>query len=259
MRIVTTAISLAALAIALGATPVAAQDAGPPWTFAGELQDSDAQGEGGHRQDDHRVHLVAGQRYRLSVSSDAFDPKAQLLQAGASEVIAENDDYGESLNSRISPFTPPETGDYVLRVLGFAADSRGRYTASVELLPPLPAPISARPETTATQSWGVWQGELAASDATNGEGRYFDDYLVHFEAGQARMIAVDSETLDTMIQILRPADRDGDPLEGEDDDDGGAGFNPLLGFAPAEAGDYIVRVAAFEEGATGRYRLRISQ
>ncbi|HEV2816606.1 MAG TPA: hypothetical protein VGW40_05230 [Allosphingosinicella sp.] len=258
MRIVTTAVSFAALAGALAAAPVAAQDAGPPWTFAGELQDGDAQGEEEHRYDDHRVHLVAGQRYRLSVSSDAFDPKAQLLRAGASEVIAENDDHGETLNSRISPFTPAETGDYVLRVLGFAASARGPYTASVELLPPLPAPISARPAATAPQAWGVWQGELAASDADR-EGYYFDDYLVHFEAGQARMIAVDSETLDTVVQILRPTDRDGGPIEGEEDDDGGAGFNPLLGFAPTEAGDYVVRVTSFAEGATGRYRLRISQ
>ena len=258
MRIVTTAVSLVAMAAALGAVPAAAQDSGPPWTFAGALQDSDAQGDDQHRYDDHRVHLVAGQRYRLSVSSEAFDPKAQLLRAGASEVIAENDDYGESLNARISPFTPTETGDYVLRVTGFAAESRGAYTASVELLPPLPAPIPGRAETTATQVWGVWQGELAASDG-NREGYYFDDYLVRFDAGQARIIAVDSETLDTMIQIFRPDERDGAPIEGEDDDDGGAGFNPLLGFAPAEAGDYIVRVTSFEEGATGRYRLRISQ
>lgn len=255
MRIVTTAVSFAALAVALWAVPVAAQDAGPPWNFAGELQDSDAQGDEQHRYDDHRVHLVAGQRYRLSVNSEAFDSVARLLRAGQAEPVAENDDYGESLNSRIS-YTPAETGDYDLRVLGFAADSRGAYTATVELLPPLPAPISTRPQSTEATNWGVWQGELSASDADS-DGRHFDDYLVHIEAGRTRLIAVDADGLDTMIQILRPADREGATLD--EDDDGGAGFNPLLGFAPEEAGDYVVRVTSFEAGATGAYRLRISQ
>ena len=254
MRIVTTAISFAALAM-VGAVPAAAQDPGPPRTIAGELQDSDAQGDEEHRYDDHRIHLDAGQRYRLSVNSEAFDPVARLLRPGQTEVIAENDDYGESLNSRIS-YTPSESGDYVLRVLGFAADARGPYTASVEVLPPLPAPIATPPQSTESSTWGVWQGELSATDADR-DGRHYDDYLVRFGAGQTRLIAVDADGLDTMIQILSPADREGATLD--EDDDGGAGFNPLLGFAPEEAGDYIVRVTSFEAGATGAYRLRISQ
>jgi hypothetical protein len=246
-------VSLAALAIALGAAPASAQDERAPWTAAGDLQDSDAQGDEGRRYDDHPIRLEAGRRYRLSVTSEAFDPLARLLRQG--EVVAENDDYGESLNSRIS-YTPTEGGDYVLRVTGFAGDARGAYTAGVAQLPPLPAPVSAPPASTATTSWGVWQGELAASDPER-DGRHYDDYLVRFDARQTRLIAVDADALDTMIQILRPADREGAPLD--EDDDSGPGFNPLLGFAPDEPGDYIVRVTSFQADAAGAYRLRISR
>ena len=154
MRIVTNAVSFAALVVALGAFPAAAQDTGPPRTIAGELQDSDSQGDEEHRYDDHRIHLDAGQRYRLSVNSEAFDPMARLLRPGQTDAIAENDDYGESLNARIS-YTPTESGDYVLRVLGFAADARGAYTASVEVLPPLPAPIATPPQSTESSTWAT--------------------------------------------------------------------------------------------------------
>jgi len=246
MRIVT--ISLAALAVALAALPAAAQD----WSAFGELQDGDAQGEEGRRYDDHPIRLEAGRRYRLSVTSEAFDPMARLLRRG--ETVAENDDYGESLNSRIS-YTPAESGDYVLRVTGFAGDARGAYSASVAPLPPLPAPVSARPASTQSTVWNVWQGALAAADPDR-DGRHYDDYLVRFAAGQVRLIAVDAD-IDTMVQILRPADREGAALD--EDDDSGPGFNPLLGFAPDEAGDYIVRVTSFEADAVGAYRLRISR
>lgn len=254
MRIVTAAVSLAMLAMA-PCIPAAAQAGGEFWTVSGELQDSDSQGEEQHRYDDHALRLEAGVRYRLWVNSEAFDPMARLLRSGQTEPVAQNDDYGESLNSRIS-FTPRESGDYVLRVLGFAADARGAYSARAERLPPLPAPIEAPPGSTTTTTWGVWEGEIATTDAER-DGRHYDDYLVHIGADQSRIVAVDADGFDTMIEILRPADREDEALA--QDDDSGPALNPMLVFAPEDEGDYIVRVMAFEENASGRYRLRISQ
>ena len=248
------AVAAACLAL-LSAASAAAQTEGQPWTVSGELQDGDSQSDEQHRHDDHVLRLEAGQRYRLWVSSETFDPIARLLRAGRSEVLAENDDHGESLNSRIA-FTPTESGDYVLRVLGFAADSRGAYTARAERLPPLPAPISAPPAATVAATWGVWEGELAAADPES-DGRHYDDYLVRIDANQARVVAVDAEGFDTMIEVVRATEREGIPLV--QDDDSGPGFNPMLVFAPEEAGDYIVRVIAFDPAGSGRYRLRISR
>jgi hypothetical protein len=251
-----TATSLAALAMAFVAQPAAAQSGGQPWTVSGELSDADAQGEEQHRYDDHRIRLEAGQRYSLSVNSDAFDPVARLLRAGQTEVLAENDDFGDGLNSRIA-YTPGASGDYVLRVTGFSADARGAYTAEVAQLPPLPAPISQPGETVpVTGAWSLWRGEITATDPDK-DGKHYDDYLIHVAAGQVRYILLEGQGWDTLVQVFRLNDREGEPIE--QDDDTGAGLNALLAFAPEEPGDYVVRVTSFDENGTGPYRLWVSQ
>jgi hypothetical protein len=252
MRITTIAASLAALAAAPGFAQTPA-----PTTITGELQDSDAQGEEERRYDDHQVRLEAGQRYRLTVESEAFDTLAQLRRPGQDDPIDENDDYGEGLNSRIN-FSPSESGDYVLRVSGFSADARGAYTAKIEPLPPLPAPIStAGTAVTTTGTWSLWEGALADTDPDR-EGRHYVDYLVHFDAGQRRFISLEAVgDWDPMVEILNASDREGGSID--QDDDSGADLNSLLAFRAEEAGDYIVRVTSYGEGTTGAYRLWVSQ
>jgi len=254
-------LSLAALAAALAAPALAQPAQSVPMHVAGALTDSDAQGDEHHRYDDIRVHLEAGQRYRLSVDSEAFDPVAHLYRPGNvftdETQVAMNDD-GDGLNSRIS-YTPSESGDYTLRVIGFAADARGAYTAGAALLPPLAPPITTPGTPTAVNgTWLLWEGDLTDTDPDNG-GHHFDDYLVHLDAHQVRYISLEGG-FDTMVQILRPADRGNDnPDVVDSDDDSGVGLNSLLAFSPDQAGDYIVRVTSFGENAKGHYRLWISQ
>jgi hypothetical protein len=252
MRTILGTASLAVMALA--AFPASAQTAGQPWTVSGALEDSDAQGEEQRRQDDYPIRLEAGQRYRLSVNSEAFDPVARLLRVGVAEPVAENDDF-EGLNSRIN-YAPTEGGDYVLRVTAFAAEGRGAYTASAEQLPPLPPPVSQPTSTeTVTGSWSVYEGELSENDADK-DGRPYDDYLVRFAPGQTRTISLHAQGFDPVVQVLPAADREGEPVD--QDDDAGAGFNSLLGFMPETPGDYIVRVISFEGAGRGRYRLHVS-
>jgi hypothetical protein len=253
-------LSLAALAAALAA-PALAQPAAPVH-IAGELTSSDAQGEEQHRYDDIRVHLEAGQRYRLSVNSEAFDPVAHLYRPGNvftdESQVAMNDD-GDGLNSRIS-YTPTESGDYTLRVIGFAADARGAYTADVAIMPPLAPPISTPGRQVAVNgTWLLWEGELSDTDA-DADGRHYDDYLIHVDAHQIRYISLEGIGFDALVQIIRPADRGSDsPDVVDSDDDSGVGFNSLMAFSPDEGGDYIVRVTGFGENAKGSYRLWVSQ
>lgn len=228
-----------------------------PWSTAGRLDDADGAAEES-RSDDHVVRLEAGRRYRLTVESDAFDPVAVLHAPGRGEVVAQNDDSGGTLNSRIA-YSPSETGDYVLTVSSFSADGRGAYRAAVEPMPPLPPPVSA-PGTSvsASGSWSLWQGALNASDPEVG-GRPFDDYLIRVEAGQRRYISLEATGFDALVQVLRPAERASDsPATLDQDDDAGAGLNSFLVFAPEEAGDYIVRVTSVG-GGSGAYRLWVSQ
>ena len=254
MRTITVAASLAAFAAAF---PAAAQGQVTPVAIAGELQDSDSRTEEENRYDDHRIRLEAGQRYRITVESEAFDTVARLLQPGQDEALAENDDYGEGLNSRIN-FSPRESGEYILRVTGFASDARGAYSGKVEQLPPLPAPIStAGTAVTTTGTWSLWEGALADTDPDR-DGRHYVDYLVHFDAGQRRFISLEAVgDWDPMVEILAATDREGDSVD--QDDDSGVDLNSLLAFQPGEAGDYVVRVTSFGEETTGNYRLWVSQ
>jgi len=269
MRLILASASALALALTLAAVPAAAQES---QRIAGALEDGDGQlplptepateAEGqtqssteAHRYDDHQIRLEAGRRYRISLNSEEFDPVARLYRAGQEDPVAENDDSGESLNSRIS-FVPTETGDYRFRVTGYSAEARGPYVVEVATLAPLPEPITRFQRSEAT-IWRSYLGEIGADDPQNEEGKQFDDYRISFAAGQSRLIWVDSAAFDTMVQIYRIDAREDGALAM--DDDNGGGTNSLLAFAAEEAGDYVVRVTTFDSEQTGPYRLRVSE
>lgn len=249
MRLLLTA-SLAALAGAFLAAPAAAQQI---WSGEGQLEDSDSEDADNFRYDEHVLQLEAGRRYRISAESEAFDTYIRLFRAGESEPVAENDDF-EGLNSRIS-YQPQESGEYRLRVLSYSPDGRGAYTASAEAMPPLPPPVSARPSATSRTRWQIWNGELSEADPDR-DGHRFDDYPIRMRAGQTRLISVESESFDAMVWIMRAAEREGEPIDA--DDDAGPGYNALLAFQPEDDGDYLVRVTSYGPDETGGYRVRIS-
>lgn len=229
-----------------------------PWSVQGALTNSDDKDGDGHRYDTHQVLLTAGTRYSVSAETPegGFDTMIQVLRPGTAEPVAQNDDAGGTLNSRVN-FTPDRTGVYLIKVLAFSAEGRGPYTARVEALPPLPPPNTGDPDATERGTWRIWNGELTAADPDK-DGRHYDDYLVHMRAGQTRIIAADAvgSELDLMVQVFAAANREGDPVDS--DDDSGPGFNALLGFRPDADGDFIVRVTSFGENGLGRYRLSIS-
>jgi hypothetical protein len=239
--------------------PALPPGAAVPWSVSGRIEDGDsAEDEGeGRRYDEHVLRLEAGRRYRISVDSSAFDSLARLYGPAAAEPVAENDDSGGGLNSRIT-YAPTQSGDYVLRVSPLSADGRGAYRAAAEPAPPLPAPATFFSRMEAT-IWRVYTGSLTAADAEIG-GPHFDDYLVHFEAGQQRTVALDAtgtEPFDAVVQIF-PADRrDGEPLAANDDS--GGTLNSMLIFKAEQAGDYIVRATALSPQGLGPYRLRVSE
>ena len=230
-----------------------------PWSASGRIEDSDPDsgvGAPGPRYDEHVLRLEAGRRYILRVNASDFDPQAQLFRSGGEDVIAQNDDGDDGLNSRIS-FLATEGGDYVLRVLPLAQDGRGRYRASAELAPPLPAPLTMFQRMSAT-IWRVYEGALTNADGDGNEGAKVDDYLVRFAAGQERFITLDAADFDAVVQVL-PADgrESGEPLASNDD--GGNSLNSMLRFKAETAGDYIVRVTSLGAGGRGSYRLRVSE
>jgi hypothetical protein len=241
--------SVAAMAFTLIAAPASAQG---PWSGQGELTDSDSVGDEQHRYDDHTLRLEAGQRYRISVNSDAFDPVARLYRQGSTTALAENDD-GDGLNSRIT-FTPRESGAYTLRVLAFSAEGRGAYTAGLATMPALP-PAQSVP----------WRdsGRIADSDPTDSvplpseaEGPaertvvHYDEHVLRLEAGRRYIIRVNSSAFDPVARLYR----DGETSPVAENDDGDEGLNSRISFVPETSGDYTLRVAPLASDGRGAYR-----
>lgn len=239
--------SVAAMAFTLIAAPASAQT---PWSGAGELTDSDSTGAEEHRYDDHTLQLVAGQRYRISVDSSAFDPVARLYRQGSTDAVAENDD-GDGFNSRIT-FTPTESGPYTLRVLAFSAEGRGAYTAGLAQLPALP-PAQTVP----------WRGSGRIDNSDPSETMptpaevegpaaspvHYDEHVLQLEAGQRYVIRVNSSAFDPVARLYR----DGEMGPVAQNDDGDDGINSRISFRPETSGTYILRVAPLASDGTGAY------
>ncbi len=248
--------SATAAALLAAASPGSAQQRTDPMTVTGALAASDARDAANRRYDSHTVRLAAGQRYRISVRSDAFDPVLEVARPGAAEAFQQNDD-ADGLNPVVG-FTAPVSGTYTLRVIGFAEDAAGPYTLRTEMLPPLPPPMRGVPTSTETVTARIYQGALGPQ-APEVDGKPTADYLIRLQGGQEAMIGLVAADngFDPVVQIFRPDAREGEPLAS--DDDGGEELNALLVFRPDVTGDYVVRVTSFQPGAAGPYRLRVLQ
>jgi hypothetical protein len=113
--------------------------AGPATTIAfgtpvsGSLARSDGRRNGadeGAYADTYRFMGRRGQRVRIDVTSDDFDPIAVLQPPGAIDAIENDDGADVGLNSRIDDVLPAD-GEYRLTVTSFAPDSTGRYRVAV--------------------------------------------------------------------------------------------------------------------------------
>lgn len=241
--------SIAALATVVAA-PAWAQTA-PATEMTGTLSAEDATEADGRHFDDHPITLTAGTRYRISAESEAFDMMIRLYGPEGGAALIENDDGGDALNSRLT-FTPTASGAYRLRVTTYDSTGLGDYTASVEALPPLPAPVT-QPTGTETMTFKVFEGALTDSDPD--DGGKFDDYQIALTAGEPVWIQAVSDAFDMVVKLYPLEQRDGEPAAM--DDDSGGGLNALLIYTPETSGDYIVRVTSYEGGNNGAYKLRI--
>lgn len=205
---------------------------------------------------EHRLNLAAGQRVIVSAQSSEFDTLVQVLRPGEARPLAENDDFGGSLNSRLV-FTADRPGEYLVKVSSFSAEDGGSYQLRVEPAPPLPR-AETRPSATLATAWRLFDGRLDAGDAQGAAGR-FDDVRVGLQAGRQVIILLDAAGggFDPMVEVYLERGRNGAPIDSNDD--GGSGFGSVLLFTPPETGDYIIRVASFGGDGRGDYRLRIGE
>ena len=103
-------------------------------TVAGALSSADCRLDDGSYADFYAFSGTAGQQVTINLSSDAFDSYLGLASADGT-VIAEDDDGGGGLNSRIVA-TLPATGTYIILANSALPNQFGGYTLSLSATNP---------------------------------------------------------------------------------------------------------------------------
>ncbi|WP_299171445.1 PPC domain-containing protein [uncultured Brevundimonas sp.] len=251
-------VAASAVALLWAASPVLAQDAQALRIGAsvnGALTDGDAAatGDDDYRYDDYRFEARVGQRLEAVLRSSDFDAYLALYAVGSDDPLAEDDDgLGEGTDARLR-FTPEARGTYILRARTLSGQDGGDYSLS---LSERPAPPRA-PRPSAIRLGSELTGELTDRDPEQEDGGHYDAYGFRAAAGQRVVVTLESEAFDPLVRIGRMNGPDFVELA-QNDDGPDDGLNSRLVFTVPEAGEYVIRATALEDGE-GRYTLGLAE
>jgi hypothetical protein len=159
----------------------------PSSSSNGEISTADCRLDDGSYLDFVQFQGIAGQTVTIDLTSTAFDAYLYLLDATPG-VVASNDDFGGSTNSRIV-FTLTTSGTWTIGATSLGANQFGPYSltiqcTSVAVPPPTPTPIAGPCVSNATTL------------CLNG-GRFRVQAMYATPQGQAGSATAVSETSDT--------------------------------------------------------------
>ncbi len=238
-----------------GARP--AQPTGGAAPIRGELRQGDQTLESGEFYDVHEFPARRGERYRITLTSGAFDAYLIVIPPGGEK--AENDDgEGIDTNSQLTieiaedgncvvaatTYEPGESGAYELRIEPAGAGGGGG---------PAPGP-GGRPELQPGQQLGVgnfFEGSLANGDNRLQSGEFFDVHEFQAEAGQTYAVDMVSDQFNAYLIVVPP---EGEQLD--NDDDGGS-TNSRVELRARQAGSYRIMATSSRPGESGRYTISV--
>jgi hypothetical protein len=222
----------------------------PGGSFSGELTPFDNQRRSGKYEDVYRIEGRRGQRVEITLTSDDFD--SYLLVNGPSRYAMFNDDgEGLELGSRLI-LELPQDGVYQVSATSFDPGAMGAYRIQARQAP-AGATVDRMPQSSPIQVGASVQGRLEAKD---GEGEQRQDrYRLTALRGERVRIELSSPEFDTLLTLQMP---DG-TLIANDDHGEETGTDSRIETVLAEAGDYIISVASYEEGQKGKYRLSLDR
>jgi len=228
-------------------------------TVQGTLQRGDrVLDSDGSYVDYHAYRGRRGERLVITLESSDFD--AYLLlglgPVSALDIIAEDDDGGGGLNSRIE-ITLPEDGRYTILANSLGEGETGRYTLRIE---------SGGSSTTGGPGSGggvgvaaiarnsTVQGRLETSDPTLEDDSHFDTWIFEGRAGERMTATLTSNDFDTYL--LLAVGTPGDMEIIDENDDSGDSTNSRLEVTLPETGVYTLLANSYEVD-TGAYSLRL--
>ena len=222
-------------------------------TVAGAIEPSDPTWGGNGRFDAYRFQANAGDRILILLSSADFDPYLVVghESGGIFDPLAQNDDAGNELNSRIR-FTAPRTGTY--RILAQAYDETGLGAYQLSLQPFVPSPV----ETTPLAVGAPVEAYLDEEDNYDeDEESHYDEYAFQAQAGRRYAITMSSEEFDSYLVLGTGS---GEAIEEiTSNDDSGTGYDSRILFTPEASGTYTIRARSFGGASSGAYSIRIAE
>lgn len=198
----------------------------------------------------HAVKVVKGMSYVIDMVSTDFDAFLRL-EDSASNQLAQDDDGGGNLNSRIR-FTASKDDTYLIFAETLGGSQEGQYTLSFRSIVAAPVKTIAMPALAAKKP-SEFKGELAQSDPP---GPYRDrpakHHTIDLKAGQTYVIDLVSKDFDAYLLLQDP---NGVTLA--QDDDGGGSLNSRISFRVPTDGRYRLVGTTFN-GQVGQYTLRVT-
>lgn len=226
----------------------------PGQQVTGTLEASETKSDqGGAVADVYQLNGRQGERYTITLASEAFD--AYLYVRGPGALAQDNDDDGSgSYNSRLNIIFP-EDGVAQVYVTSFSRNATGAYQLQVErtgeatevaqtTTPGQAPPIAAQQHA----------GTLAQGDAQLNSGEFIDTFPLQGLAGQQVEITLASQQFDTYVAISGP---NGFQEYNDDDTANNTRNSRLLVTLPAN-GEYTIHVTSYAAGETGAYQLNIA-
>ena len=197
-----------------------------------------------------RVSVPAGSVMQIDVlTTSDLDPMVTVTDARTGEVLAEDDDGGDDLNSRVRIRGEDSGRAILISVNSYDSTWVGEgesYGGSFDLRLSTSAYV---PHQVRTVTWG------ARESGTVSEGEEGNSYTFRAAAGdtvEVALMADDNSGLDPYLELQ---DASGEVIASNDDHNG---LNSYISHTFASAGDYTI-VAKGYGSSTGNYRLRLRE
>ncbi len=170
----------------------------PASSASGEISTDDCRLDDGSYVDLIQFQGTAGQTVTIDMTSNAFDTYLYLLNPTPA-VVASNDDFGDSTNSRIT-FTLTASGTWTVGATSLLANQFGAYALTIQCTAgtattPTPTPTVVPPPPTFTPVPGPCTANATTLCLNNGRFRVQANYST--PAGQAGPGMAVEETTDT--------------------------------------------------------------
>lgn len=198
----------------------------------------------GNFADIWRLELNARRSLRIDLTSSQFDALLVLVDPDIN-VITEDDDGGEGVNSRI--LWTLEAGTFFIVATSFSAGETGDYQLAVQDVDPCLTFVGSLPVGQTVS------GNLRQGTCLNAGAFWTDRWRLDLaESGPVR-IDLQSSQFDAFLSLR---DAEGNLLA--QDDDGGSGTDSRI-LQTLTAGTYVIEASTFDPGETGSYTLMVAR